>query len=192
MQHTKHHTTTEGYNIYVYDDVIPHAYRNQFIYKIINSNFHPGGNDNSGIDISARHLHSSWSHEDLDNSMFLRIPELQPLLNKHLNGYKVSKTRINLCSFSDHNNFHLDEFFGKTLLYYANHEWDLRWGGLTLFGDHATQSKLDFAVDLVPGRIVIFDGNIPHMVQAPTVMSPVYRYTMAIQFILNQGESSST
>ena len=187
MQPNKQHTTPAGYNIFIYDNVIPYTFRNQFFTFILNSQYQTGGMDNGGKDARSRHIHSTWSHEDLDRSMFLRIPQLQPILQEHFQGLQPAKTRINLCSFSDYNNFHVDEFFGKTLLYYVNHEWDLRWGGLTLFGDDETQSKLEYAVDFVPGRICIFDGNIPHMVQQPTVMAPVYRYTFAIQFSPVEG-----
>lgn len=190
MQPNKQYTTTSGYNIFIYDDIIPYAYRNQFLHFLLHSSYHVGGKDNGDIDIKSRHMHSTWTDEELNRSLFLQIPQLQPILNEHLAGQKVAKTRVNLCSFSDYNNFHLDEFFGKTLLYYPLHEWDLRWGGLTLFGDDQLK-RLEYAVDYVPGRICIFDGNIPHMVQAPTVMAPGYRYTFAIQFVPQEAKAST-
>jgi len=178
----KHLITTNNDNIYIYDNIVPFHNR-QFIYNfVINSNYITTTTDNKFTDIKKScNMASVWNSQDLENSQFLEIPTIKELINTHCQDYSINQTRVNLSSIGDFNNFHLDYINGKTLLYYVNHEWDLKWGGLTLFADN-TGKKLEYAVDYVPGRVVIFDGRIPHSVQNPTITAESWRYTLAIQF----------
>ena len=57
------------------------------------------------------------------------------------------------------------------------------WGGQTVFfDDRGNRQK---TVEVVPGRIVIFDGRISHTVMPMNIRSsPSYRFTIAIKFEL--------
>jgi hypothetical protein len=58
--------------------------------------------------------------------------------------------------------FHRDsqEKGNKTLLYYVNMEWDPEDGGETLFANK--DCEVEIAVSYIPGRVVIFDSDLPH------------------------------
>ena len=69
----------------------------------------------------------------------------------------------------------------KTVLVYLNDVWHPEWGGETVFFDH----NLD-AVHLVaprPGRVVIFDGRIPHTGRTPTPKFMYNRYILAYKYM---------
>lgn len=68
---------------------------------------------------------------------------------------------------------------GLTALWYIAPEWNVEWGGETLFYD----SGLD-AVAVVtprPGRLVVFDGSITHVGRPPNRICYVPRYTLAFK-----------
>tara|TARA_B100000287_G_scaffold402367_1_gene423220 strand:- start:1151 stop:1864 length:714 start_codon:yes stop_codon:yes gene_type:complete len=69
----------------------------------------------------------------------------------------------------------------KTVLVYMNPAWDPQWGGETIFYN----DDLD-AVRLVqprPGRVVIFDGRIPHTGRPPTPKYKHNRYILSYKYM---------
>ena len=97
--------------------------------------------------------------------------------------YVYARGYVNLGLHSDVSQVHTDDRCkNKTLLYYANKDWEMNWGGETVFfNDRGT----DYAgvISYVPGRIVIFDGRIPHRANPMnTRLSPAYRFTVALKF----------
>ena len=69
----------------------------------------------------------------------------------------------------------------QTVIVYLNHHWDPQWGGETIFFDE----DLD-AVRLVqprPGRVVIFDGRIPHTGRPPAPKFAHNRYIMTFKYM---------
>lgn len=98
--------------------------------------------------------------------------------------YGFARGYVNLGIHGDVNHMHLDGKLGyscKTLLYYANRHWEYNWGGNTVFYDDEGNAKT--SVEIKPGRIVIFDGNIPHTVMPMNSRcSPSYRFTVALKF----------
>lgn len=67
------------------------------------------------------------------------------------------------------------------MLYYANPEWKEEWGGETLFMND-DQTDIEFASIYKPGRIVVFDGGIPHTIRSPSILAPTYRFTLSMFF----------
>jgi Rps23 Pro-64 3,4-dihydroxylase Tpa1-like proline 4-hydroxylase len=69
---------------------------------------------------------------------------------------------------------------GLTALWYIAPMWDVEWGGETLFFN----SKMDAEVVVSPrpGRLVIFDGSIPHAGRPPSRICHAPRYTLAYKF----------
>ena len=174
--------------IMVFDDLIPYATRSG-IYRFINSSlFRPDGKD-AGYpeDAGEYHLYSSYSKDDLNNMKFLEIPEIQPIL-KYVEGYDIQQIRVNLSTLNDKNHFHSDgnntKASIKTLIYYPNMKWNIEWGGHTLFADESI-SDIEYCTLYKPGRIILFDGSIPHCILPPTNLAPSYRYSFVIQYIKN-------
>ena len=69
----------------------------------------------------------------------------------------------------------------QTVLLYLNLEYHPNYGGETIFYDH----KLDAQriISPKPGRVVIFDGRIPHTGRPPTPRYPINRYIMAFKYM---------
>ena len=97
--------------------------------------------------------------------------------------YGFDRGYVNLGIHSDVNEMHVDGKYyeSKTLLYYANRHWEYNWGGNTAFFDDDGNIKTN--VEVKPGRIVIFDGGIPHTVMPMNIRSsPSYRFTVALKW----------
>tara|TARA_B100001094_G_scaffold207200_1_gene201093 strand:+ start:1575 stop:2228 length:654 start_codon:yes stop_codon:yes gene_type:complete len=97
--------------------------------------------------------------------------------------YQHKRSYINLGITSDVNTVHNDnKTDNKTVLYYANTKWDPSWGGQTIFLDRNAKDIIK-TVTPVPGRIVIFDGRMPHNVLPMNGrIVPSYRFTVALKF----------
>lgn len=100
---------------------------------------------------------------------------------------------INLGIKSDEYKIHLD-FMGrnkninpKTLLYYANQEWDVNWGGQTLIFD-SSGKEIVHSIAFKPGRVAIFDSRIPHTATTCEPQGPAYRFTIAIKLLEKTNE----
>jgi len=97
--------------------------------------------------------------------------------------YGFDRGYVNLGIHGDVNQIHTDNVNScKTILYYANKHWEYNWGGHTLF--YNDEGDLQTTVEVKPGRIVVFDGIIPHTVMPMNIRcSPSYRFTVAIKFV---------
>jgi hypothetical protein len=65
------------------------------------------------------------------------------------------------------------------VLYYVNLEWQDGWHGETLFYDESLKNIV-FASPYIPGRIVVFDGSIPHTIRPQSYIASHYRFTFAL------------
>jgi SM-20-related protein len=97
----------------------------------------------------------------------------------------IERMYVNAYSYGDCPTVHLDDSRegSFTVLYYANYEWNHNWSGETVFYNEA-QNEIIRAVYPKPGRIVSFDGRIPHVAREPNRICPVVRYTIAIKLNL--------
>ena len=68
----------------------------------------------------------------------------------------------------------------KTVVYYCNAFWQTNWGGETIFYN-ADRSDIVRAVLPKPGRLLIFDSNIPHAGRDPGRLCPVMRVTVTFK-----------
>jgi len=64
-----------------------------------------------------------------------------------------------------------------TLLYYANFEWDFKWGGQTNFYN-TTTGEIEIACVPKPGRFALFQADILHQATPPTFYCPYKRLTI--------------
>ncbi len=65
-----------------------------------------------------------------------------------------------------------------TLIHYANWSWEANWHGETIFYDRQGKDAVA-VVSLKPGRVILFNGNIPHSAIAPSRIASFPRYTIA-------------
>jgi hypothetical protein len=55
-----------------------------------------------------------------------------------------------------------------TLMVYINHKWEEKWGGdFQILKEYDNNSEIIHSIKYVPGRIILFDGSIPHRGLAP-------------------------
>ncbi len=96
--------------------------------------------------------------------------------------YRAYRAYTNYAGFGDMLFTHTDclpESDELTALVYICPEWDLEWGGETLF--YNDQDDCMFACNPKPGRTVIFHGAIKHVGRPPNRICYVPRFTLAFK-----------
>ena len=92
---------------------------------------------------------------------------------------------INVLKAGDTPGVHVDAPYwvedNKTVILYLNPEWNPNFGGETVFYDHRLEAQR--IVSPIPGRIVIFDGRVPHSGRPPTNRYPINRYIMSFKYM---------
>lgn len=97
--------------------------------------------------------------------------------------YRPYRAYTNVASFGDILFTHTDclpDQHDLTALWYLCEDWDLEWGGETVFYDAA--DEIACAIRPRPGRLVVFDGAIKHAGRPPSRQCYAPRYTFAIKF----------
>jgi hypothetical protein len=180
------HTTQSGHTITVLDGLFStseitgiHEGILQLPYSISQTNATEVQN------IEDRRLVSRLAPQHLDRFALTtgkRESAIQQLVPKD---WSVWNAYINLGIKSDVQEVHVDAYDDdcqtKTLLYYANKEWQTHWGGETVFLDDSAQ-EIEYVVRFQPGRIVVFDSVIPHLAHVQTPLGPRYRFTIAVKY----------
>lgn len=103
--------------------------------------------------------------------------------------YYIWRSYINLGIHSDNHKIHVDDFSpgrSKTSLVYINRDWSCDWGGETFFYDDE-RKNVKYVSSFIPGRIVIFDGSIPHSAKPQHFNAPPYRFTLASKFRIHDN-----
>lgn len=112
-------------------------------------------------------------------------PERMGFLAPHLSeDLSIYNAYVNLGLPWDNQGVHGDHFFakrGKTLLYYVNKDWSQDWGGETVFFDQEGR-EIVYTSSFTPGRVVVFDSDIPHAARPQALAGPSYRFTIAVKF----------
>ena len=130
-------------------------------------------------------LYSYWSEEDIkriDQSCNF-ISYLKKCISKtpFFTNRFVQKIEMNLVRSSDVRYIHSHPGF-QVALYYVNMEWEDGWYGETLFYDPYDNDKISFASPYKPGRIILFDGSIPHAIRPQSIKAPKYRFSLSLFF----------
>jgi hypothetical protein len=126
-------------------------------------------------------LKSSFILIDMLNFGFFKNKHILEYIKKH--DLRVRECYINLCTASDIYTYHTDTFTDgiMTGLYYMNLEWDPTWEGETHFSDDDMKDTL-FSSAFIPGRVVFFDGSIPHKSSQPGPLAEFYRFVFTVKF----------
>lgn len=125
-----------------------------------------------------------------------RLPFYQPTLDAvrefdPQHPYDVYRCYCNYAGFGDMLFTHTDCLPGGTELtglWYIAPEWNVEWGGETLFFN--SQMDAEVAVTPKPGRFVVFDGNITHVGRPPNRICYAPRYTLALK-LRRHGEGAA-
>ena len=86
--------------------------------------------------------------------------------------FNLKSIQLNGQSLGQNGTVHLDNEYNdgnRTLMVFINFKWQKEWGGeFQLLEEHNNNAKIIKNIEYVPGRIILFDGNIPHRGLAPT------------------------
>lgn len=100
--------------------------------------------------------------------------------------YRPYRAYTNYAAYGDmlftHTDCHPDAR-GLTALWFLAMDWEPEWGGETLFFDSTGDAM--FCASPKPGRLVLFDGAIPHVGRPPTRICFTPRYTFAIKLAVD-------
>ena len=133
----------------------------------------PDYHKNAGLEASNNKIYL-----DVLNYLEAIIPDLPPRANMYA-------SYVNSLKFGDMPGIHVDAPYfvedNLTVLVYLNAEWMPNWGGETIFYDDKLDAKK--IVSLKPGRVVMFDGRIPHTGRAPNRITPYNRYILAYKYM---------
>ena len=167
-------------NLTVYDDAVPYNNRSEILYFSLKSNLSLGWQDHAYHDYSQVNLYSEWTKEELVECTLWKYIEECINLTPWFTKSKFKKCILNLVRSND---IHLTHSHGddQVVLYYINLDWRDGWYGETLFYSEDTKDVV-FTSPFVPGRIVLFDGNIPHAIRPQSSAAPKYRLTISTFF----------
>lgn len=118
------------------------------------------------------------SEELLKNS--LTISTFWKLLSSDLlSGHTLLRCYANGYPYGTDGTMHTDTILntGYTLIYYPHEKWNLNWAGETVF---FTADKTDIRQTVYPkpGRIILFNGTIPHAARGVSRSCPEMRVTL--------------
>ena len=165
----------------VYDDAVPYNNRSEIYYFSLKSKLYLGWRDHDHHEYGGANLHSEWSEDDLRRSTLWKYIEECINQTSWFTKSKFSRCVLNLVRPND---VHLIHSHGnqQVVLYYVNLEWRDGWYGETLFYSDDNKDVM-FTSPFVPGRIVLFDGSIPHSIRPQSIVAPKYRLTLSTFFV---------
>lgn len=168
--------------IHIFDDVFEFAERTRFYQFITNSRFSIGEYDGVLLENhKTSTLTSKYSEGDVRAMGFYLPEEINKIVD--LSDWKPVSAYTNLCRPDDSFHIHTDHHGPMwTMLYYVNLNWHIEWGGDTYFlkEDDLT---IDYVSQFRPGRVVIFDGSIPHLMRPSTRLAPENRFSFVMKYI---------
>tara|TARA_B100000131_G_scaffold271822_1_gene272426 strand:- start:83 stop:601 length:519 start_codon:yes stop_codon:yes gene_type:complete len=164
-----------------YDDVVPIALRQQIYEFCLKSTYRLGWEDVPDPSKYIPNLYSSWTSLELSRTNL--APYVQECIENTpwFTSKKNQKTIVNLVRPTDVHYTHHHR--GKHVaLYYTNLDWEDGWYGETIFYDEFKENDIAFTSPYIPGRIVLFDGNVPHTIRPQSVVGPKFRITITLFF----------
>lgn len=102
--------------------------------------------------------------------------------------YKLEFIQLNGQSMGQNGTVHVDNSYNdgkKTLMVFINSKWKPKWGGdFQLLEEYNDNAKIIKSIKYVPGRVILFDGNIPHRGLSPT-KSNIFRKSLVYRLTKN-------
>ena len=135
--------------------------------------------------------HKFWAVNFLIDKIPSKILDLYNFLNENIiqSSYKVKSVHLNGQSMGQNGTVHLDSLPNsneKTLMVFINFKWQKEWEGeFQLLEEYNNNAKIIENIKYIPGRIVLFDGSIPHRGLAPTEPY-VLRKSLVFRLIKNE------
>ena len=167
------------HQINVYDDIFTYEEQVRFYSFIKSSLFKYCTADDIAIEHNEDYsLVSEWNLEDLEAFGILKNNKVKDIIQEFGHIERILP-RVNASFASDGDRIHVDGPPSRfTFLYYPNLNWNLEWGGHTIFTKD--RKKIDKIVEYVPGRIVTFPGSWPHLIFSPTRLAKTLRFSFTM------------
>ena len=165
----------------IFDNVVPYDVRTLIYLNSIKSEFKLGWEDTNEPEKYNLNIHKELAIGDLEYTGVL--PYFQKCIDETawFTHKKLSNIVLNLVRSDDVYYIHSHPM-GQVLLYYINLEWMDGWYGETLFYDPYDFGKISFASPYKPGRIILFDGSIPHAIRPQSIKAPKFRFSLSLFF----------
>lgn len=169
-------------NLNVYDNTIPHQVRYEIWNYCTKSTYRLGWQDSQETNKNDLNTYSTWTEEELKESglypyILGTVKDTDWFTNKN-----IKKIIVNLVRSNDIHYIH-GHSKSQVALYYVNLDWQDGWYGETLFYEPENLDTIAYASQYIPGRIILFDGNIPHSIRPQSVKAPKYRFTISVFFM---------
>lgn len=179
---TKEHYI-DGKKIEIFDDLFEVREKHQIYDFIERSIFKVKRIPANWIPTNQPTLKSEYSFIDSIKSGFFNKNIVEIIKRNNL---RVNKIYVNLCTASDIYEYHVDGFTkgSLTMIYYANLKWQPNWEGETHFSNN--ENDIDYCSSFIPGRLVLFDGSIPHKSTQPSFLAEQYRYVYVVKLVCDE------
>ena len=178
---TQKENISTNLNLNIFDNVVPRVVKQVIWGWCIKTPFKLGWEDTKEPEKYDLNLYSALETSDLEYAGIL--PYFEKCINETewFTNNKLSKIILNLVRSDDVHYIH-SHVGQQVLLYYVNLDWMDGWYGETLFYDSYDSNNVIFTSTYKPGRIILFDGNIPHAIRPQSVKAPKFRFTLSLFF----------
>ena len=167
--------------IQYFDDVVPYNIRETIWHCSVSADLKLGWEDSNQPEKYDLNIHSNWSNEELESTEIL--PQIKKCIDETdwFTNNKLSKVVCNLVRPDDVHYLHIHQK-QQVCLYYVNLDWRDGWHGETLFYNPKVLKVIVYTSLYIPGRIILFDGSIPHAIRPQSVKAPKFRFTLSLFF----------
>lgn len=123
----------------------------------------------------------AWQNRNQDKDLleFLNTLEGSQPYQKNINKI-LDKTIINCDTIADSHTLH-DHKNQEVILYYACLDWKDGFGGETFFYDDQGKEVV-YTSPYTPNRMIVFDGEILHRFNGPSIIGPKFRFSISTFF----------
>ena len=167
--------------IEVYDNVLDRPYMELLYPRCKTRSYNIGWGDPNEFSIPrGTSLYSRIENDELLDFGFLNKINNKDLLEK-IDGREPIESVINCTTYSD---VYLPHTHSNTdvLLCYVNLEWRQEWWGESEFYSDDLKETI-LTNQYVPGRVVWFDGDIPHSIRPQSRIATKFRMTLSLFYI---------
>jgi len=168
-------------NINVFDNKVPFPIREKLWQFCVKSTFELSWSDTTDPEKYELNVNSRWTSEELETtqmmSYFKECIDNTDWFTKN----NLFRIVLNLVRPNDVHYIHHHEN-QQVLLYYVNLDWKDGWYGETMFYNSNNLHEVVYTSTYQPGRIILFDGSIPHAIRPQSIKAPKYRLSLSLFF----------
>ena len=176
----RQHFTIDNRHIHVFDGVLDFNAR-EHAYSVIKDSLYRIGNQDADAIETSQHKYMCSYYDENDVSYVGILKHIENTeIHDLIAGKVMTRAHVNLSTPTDCHWAHTHKDH-TVLLYYVNKHWKHDWAGETVFFNDDL-SEVSYASVYKPGRIIVFDGEIPHSVRPQSSIAPNYRFTLSLFF----------